>query len=111
MKLDKKIMEELSPGIKDFVVWLNDNGFDTIDSGDGSNHEDGMECAVEFPMVAIQVMDKNKLISEADRLIELIDKLDKPDTNRVVIEASYLQGNMCMIVVLDPEDTGALDWR
>lgn len=44
--------ESLSPGIREVVRTLRCAGIDTTDSGDGSNHTAGMECAVPFPMVA-----------------------------------------------------------
>lgn len=50
--LKTKVIEGLSPGIRDLVLLLNAQGFQTVDSGDGSNHGK-MGCAPPFPMVAI----------------------------------------------------------
>ena len=68
--MDQETINELSPEIKELVVWLNERGFETTDSGDGSNHAEGMECASEQPMVAIQVDHPLILIQEADRLYQ-----------------------------------------
>ncbi len=46
--------EELSPNIRRVVRRLHDWGYETTDSGDGSQHKEGMGCAVPYPMVAIR---------------------------------------------------------
>ena len=43
----------LDAGIRDLVIELNALGYETTDSGDGTK-ADTMECAVDFPMVAIK---------------------------------------------------------
>lgn len=43
----------ISPGVRDLVAALRDAGLHTTDSGDGSNHAAGMECALPFPHVFI----------------------------------------------------------
>ena len=58
----------LSEGIRDLVILLNEENFHTTDSGDGSNYQDGMGCAVPFPMVAMVVDDPVDLILETDHL-------------------------------------------
>ena len=52
-ELDQKTIDGLSPGVRDLVVWLNSHGFETTDSGDGSNHAAGMDGAVEFPLISV----------------------------------------------------------
>ncbi len=69
--LSKDVIEKLSPGIRHLVVWLNAMGFRTTDSGDGSNAKEGMGCAVDYPMVAVEVEPKS-LVHEADRLRQLL---------------------------------------
>ena len=46
--MDQTTKDELSPGIRDLVIKLDELGYTTTDSGDGSNHEDGMECALPY---------------------------------------------------------------
>lgn len=58
-------MKNLNPGIINTVKWLNENGFQTVDSGDGETHD--YECDLECPYVHISVAPE-KLISEANRL-------------------------------------------
>lgn len=38
-------LAEVSPGVRELVRRLNECGFTTCDSGDGSNFAAGMECA------------------------------------------------------------------
>ena len=46
---------EISKGVRELVRLLNEAGFETTDSGDGTHHLEGMEGAPPFPMVAIIV--------------------------------------------------------
>lgn len=65
---------ELDPGIRETVRWLNENGFETTDSGDGkTKFEDGDApcCAMDIPNVAIKV-DRERLVAETDRLFALL---------------------------------------
>lgn len=52
--MSKIIPNLISPGVRDLVLWLNKEGYETTDSGDGTHHGEGMECAVPFPMIAIK---------------------------------------------------------
>lgn len=66
--------EELDPGIRQVVRWLNDNGFYTTDSGDGVTKfeaDEPMCCAMPFPNVAIQTS-AAQLIDECNRLTSLL---------------------------------------
>ncbi len=80
-------MEEISPGVRKLVRWLNINGFTTTDSGDGTNYENGMDCALEFPHV-FMVVAPNKMVEEAHRLQGLFGFLggEFPD---LAIQVSY----------------------
>jgi hypothetical protein len=64
-------MSELNPGIRKTVKWLNDNGFRTVDSGDGQTHD--YECDREDPYVVIACA-PTKLVGEAIRLRALVQK-------------------------------------
>ena len=72
--MDQKTIDGLSPRIRKLVVWLNKNIHRTTDSGDGSNHEEGMECAVPFPMIAI-IVTPFTMVSEAYRLLNDLREL------------------------------------
>lgn len=64
MLLSKEVIDGLSPGVRDLVVYLNNElEYPTTDSGDGSNHAAGMECAPPFPMVAMDVSDRDQVIA------------------------------------------------
>lgn len=45
--------DAISPGVRDLVRELNELGYTTTDSGDGSNHAAGMECALPYRHVFI----------------------------------------------------------
>lgn len=47
-------MDELCPGIKKTVEWLQNLGYETVDSGDGVSNE-GMGCELPFPHVFMQI--------------------------------------------------------
>lgn len=66
--------EDMDPGIRQTVRWLNNNGFITTDSGDGkTKYADGEEpcCAMPFPNVAIQTKPE-ALAADCDRLADLL---------------------------------------
>lgn len=46
--------DKLSPGIRQLVRQLRQDGFETTDSGDGSSHAAGMEGALPFRHVFIK---------------------------------------------------------
>ena len=77
-------LSEISPGVRDLVASLNDQGFATTDSGDGSNLAEGMECALPFRHVFGLVPDGVTLEDCAHRLQELY-----PDAR---VEVSYSPG-------------------
>lgn len=64
-------LTDLSPGIARTVLWLRAQGFDTCDSGDGSNAAAGMECALPFANVSM-IIDVGLFAVEAYRLLELV---------------------------------------
>ncbi len=78
--------DELDPGIRNVVRWLNDNGFRTVDSGDGRTKftEDGRplpewdsgdpdyDCVMPFPHAIIAVT-PHQIVSECVRLRDLIE--------------------------------------
>lgn len=67
-------MDKLNPGVVKLVVWLNANGFKTIDSGDGATHD--YECDRAIPYVAITV-EADKMVAEGRRLARLLLEMHK----------------------------------
>jgi len=103
--LDKKTIEELSPGVRDLVVMLNNHGFVTCDSGDGSNFKEGMDCASPEPMIAMKVKDQSVLVSEANRLYYMLQSKgvkfpEKFDEKAPGIQASYNPADGHAIIIL-----------
>jgi hypothetical protein len=53
---DEDFYAQLAPGIRATVRLLRREGYETTDSGDGTtNIQAGMECAMDVPMIAIEV--------------------------------------------------------
>lgn len=70
-------MDEICEGVRELVRRLREEGFRTCDSGDGSHHAAGMECARPYPHVTMEV-DPETAIAEAQRLYELVQSWDVP---------------------------------
>ncbi len=68
--------DELNPGIRETVAWLNAKGFVTTDSGDGVTHDHA--CDRDYPYVTIMVTDADNLMSETNRLWEALNELGVP---------------------------------
>lgn len=91
---------ELSPGIRDLVIWLNSMGFQTTDSGDGTNFREGMECAVPYPMVAMRTSARH-MVQDARRLrAALMGRSVDLNRKGIAIEASYSPIDDVAILVL-----------
>ncbi len=111
--LTPEAIAELSPGIRGAVLWLRSHGFDTCDSGDGSNAAAGMECAVDYPMIAIRAT-RETLLDEADRCAALLQARGIPTvtgggscselTDSVQVEASYVPGQSSVIILVESGD-------
>jgi hypothetical protein len=69
--------EQLNPNIRELVRFLHENNYETTDSGDGTNHAEGMECAVPYPMIAIN-LEHDELVIAADELRELLGDAGVP---------------------------------
>jgi hypothetical protein len=64
--------DEIQPTMRKTVAWLQELGYDTVDSGDGVlNVKAGMEGALDFPHVAM-VIDAGKIVEEAQRLLKAL---------------------------------------
>lgn len=105
--LPPEILDGLSPGIRDLVVDLRAAGFNTCDSGDGSNYEDGMECAVPFRMIAI-VVSIERLASETARLAEWC-RARPLDWPAYQIEGSWNPAESTPLILLTEASDEALD--
>lgn len=97
--------EGLCPGIQQTVAWLQGQGFQTTDSGDGHSNE-GMECALPFPNVTM-VCSPAEMAVESDRLLGLLrdrgvvvepGSPEEPGPPR--IQASYDPANGVAVIML-----------
>lgn len=97
--------DEIDPGIRRVVRWLNDHGFSTNDSGDGrtkltgdgkplperDSSDQGYNCVLPFPHVVMSVP-VDQLGSECDRLRDLLIEQDIPVGIQGVDESITIQG-------------------
>lgn len=88
---------EISPGVRDLVMWLRSLGYDTIDSGDGSNHDAGMGCALPYKHVFVRIPDKETLTWWADRFHSFI--LAGTEYAHYRVEATYSPGEPAIILL------------
>lgn len=66
-------LDNLNPGVRRLVAFLREQGFETVNSGDGATHL--CTCDLEFPYVSIQINHDQDLIREADRLYGMMRNL------------------------------------
>ncbi len=83
-------MSDLPKRLRKTIEWLNRQGFKTTDSGDGQNHADGMECALEFVHIVV-VADPGVMAAEADRLHLLFSRAGV-DFGKVVLDVAVQNG-------------------
>lgn len=104
------VPDGISPGVRHLVTWLMERGFVTTDSGDGSNHAAGMECALPYANVFMVVADSSRLISETQRLHDIlvaegVEFKDGTADDDVVIECSWNPvDNVAVIALLGLDD-------
>lgn len=80
-----------TPGVREVVRRLRDEGFDTTDSGDGvANVEAGMEGALPIPHV-VMVIPTHEVVSGAERLLELVRSWGVPigGASGALVESTY----------------------
>jgi len=110
---DDAFYESLSPNVRRLVRLLHKWGYETTDSGDGTNLVQGMGCAVAFPMVVIELLQTDDIEYVADQLwnalkkgsnIPMGDKNDKGDVR--TLEASYspLDGKRLILLMHVTDD-------
>jgi hypothetical protein len=97
---------DLDPGIRETVRWLNDKGFLTVDSGDGVSKagQYGEGDYLPFPHVAM-LSTPSHLVADADRLLRLLEEHGvsfEPDQSETDahIEASYSPNDGHVIIML-----------
>ena len=98
-------IDGVSPGIRSAVEFLWNKGWQTVDSGDGSNFAAGMEGAIPYDHVAIRI-DPQHIISETQRLVRELEEAGAPN---VMVEATFFpRENIVILLISDPESTEQL---
>ncbi len=95
MITDKQIAA-LDSGIRDMVVKLNEAGFRTTDSGDGTK---GLPWTLPYPHV-FSVVALDKMIEESHRLWDMIDQANW----RVEVTYSPADGEAILALLYRGED-------
>jgi len=108
-------VQNLNPGIRRTVVFLNMNGFETCDSGDGKTHD--FECDRSFPYVVVHVA-AEKLVEECRRLKELLSanglevQEQSPEEGSPAIQGTYDPGNdIAFIDLMGVDDAMLFDGK
>lgn len=100
-------LETLDPGIRRLVSLLREAGFDTCDSGDGSKAP-AMECALDVPMVAIEVSRESAIVT-AEAVHGLLVLATKPgvlEREGIAVDLSYSpRDRTAIVVILGVSDT------
>lgn len=103
--------DDLDPGIRLTVAWLNREGFTTTDSGDGVSKPD-MECALGTANVFVRVASPVDLIAEARRLHTLLEsvgvRIGPQGPEGPAIQATYDPGDDSAIIALYGVDDEAI---
>ena len=99
---------DISPKVRELVKALNAAGWPTCDSGDGSNHAAGMECARDYPHVVIRLpFHRRTRIYEEAKAVQIW-----LNTRGVRVETQGLVGDgwqaPCIQASLDPVNELAL---
>lgn len=105
-------LDEIDPGIRRTVQWLNERGWKTTDSGDGSSKigTEAEDCMEVIPNVTIVLDNPSDLVFEAHHLLDaLVEHGLDPEATILVdgqempvwqIEALYLPGPKVAILQL-----------
>lgn len=105
MTIDAETLQEIDPGVRRLVAFLNEHGFETTDSGDGvSKPADRRE--LDFPHVFMSTRPVD-LIDEASRLFSLLDQ-NGLTADPGTIEASYDVADGSAIIALYSVDDAML---
>jgi hypothetical protein len=104
---------DLDPGIRHTVAFLNANGFTTSDSGDGvSKPAAGDDEALNMAHVYISVDHPSNMITEARRLRDLLASvgvnIGPQGPDGAAIQATYDPGDDSAIIALYGVDDAAL---
>lgn len=101
-KIEEFDLNKLNPGIKNAVSFFRHRGYETTDSGDGTNFNNGMEGSLPYDHVAITV--QNSILIEAATHIQ--DLLLRNQCNNVLVEATYFpKEKISVILISDPDQT------
>jgi hypothetical protein len=93
-----ELPDDLNPGVKKLVVFLNESGFRTVDSGDGATHTYGCDRDHAYVVISVPPQD---LIAECFRLLVLLS------SRGVSVVPVNPNGLPCVQATYDPADKSA----
>lgn len=99
--------DDIDEGIRDLVILLNECGYETTDSGDGTNYENGMECAIPERHVygMIPVNEDMRMFATTLKFI-----LKSNGYEEARVEVSYSPGERGIFMVF-PDGPLQPDWH
>lgn len=97
---------KISPHLKDCIEYLWSLGYQTTDSGDGSNYAEGMEGSLPFDHIVIQYDDCRYILNKAH---ELFADFKRRNLYDIHFEVSYSPNDgLSFIFLSDINNTGQL---
>jgi len=103
---NKSDWSHISEGVRDLVITLNNAGFETTDSGDGTNFKNGMEHALPYRHV-FGVLRDGKDTDDIRACAEEIHSVIWVKYPSAMVEISYTLGGSTIFMVF-PD--GHKDW-
>lgn len=98
--------DDFDPGIRETVRWLQANGFNTTDSGDGKTKPEDQRALGDIPHVFMVIEPRERIFDEASRLYMI--SRDVPDA---WVEASFNPQDGVVVLGLFGVDDDALRTR
>lgn len=84
---------KINPGIRRVVALLNENGYRTVDSGDGKTHD--FECDREVGYVVVALSPDQRLEDSADDIYRILRIAGVPKEAFFGDSGIHIQANYC----------------
>lgn len=98
--LSAQELADISPRVREAVEYLRSCGFETCDSGDGSNATDGMACAIGERHVVVQCS-PDDLVATTRDVAAATQREPFSDWNNVFVQGSWIPGEQGLVWVAE----------
>lgn len=98
--------DDVSPGVRHLVDLLNAAGYETTDSGDGSNHAAGMGCALPYRHVfgVVRPSEEGPSYTPADQIADHLSRVVRAAGYRdAIVEVGYSTGDKVLTFGVFPD--------